>query len=791
MEKQRKKWFNSRSVLMTWTLSYLAVLLLPVILSALVYVQSSKMLTDEIHLANNSLLKQLRELMDKQVEAMERLNFELNWNTKVRELVDQHKYNIYPEEYLYDLHSATKDLVLYQTAYSEADLFYVYIAKQDTVMLPGIYRDTRFAYNEHHQSSELSYEEWISLLRREKFKGFVPLKRLLDRGGSVPALAYISTYDYEDGKPAGANVIMVDQSKILTAINNIQAFSKGQVLIADADNKVLVSSSESTLSSELPFGKLPEGGGMFFWKSGGNKYEVFNIPSAVSKLQYISIIPSEIYWKKAQLVRNLTLASIAVSLLGGGLLTYFFLRKNYNPVQRLVYAFRNKSSDRENNGNEFLYIQQAVDRTLTEMDHMVLEMKKQHYTLRSNFVTRLLKGKPDNGLPLEESLAAYEMELLSEEFAVLLFYVEDHDIFLERIQGKSTGEKLKLLDFIVTNVVEELANTKHRGYMTEADDALACLISLSAKSPEEQMQDLLQVARTAQEFLAEKYSIYITVSLSSVHSGLDQAHQAYQEAMYSMEYKLVMGKQEILPYEEIERYTSRTESDSGYYYPLQSEQQLINYVKVGDFPAAKGALEEILEMNFSKHSVSVPVARCLMLDLVGTLIKSIGELGGAQENILIQNPRRIDRLSSSETLAEMREQLVSMLQEACEFAEAKRMQNVQLNRQRALDGLIGEVSAYIDGHYTDPGLNVSLLGQLFEMKPTYLSKLFKDQTGEGLLETVNRKRIERAKQLMSGSRLTVNEAAEKSGFNDVGTFIRTFKKIEGITPGKYKEINDE
>ena len=522
-----------------------------------------------------------------------------------------------------------------------------------------------------------------------------------------------------------------------------------------------------------------------------HKYDVFNIPSAVSKLQYISIMPSEIYWKKAQLVRNLTLASIAVSLLGGGLLTYFFLRKNYNPVQRLVFAFRNKSSVRENGGNEFLYIQQAVDRTLNEMDHMMLEMKKQHYTLRSNFVTRLLKGKPDNGLPLEESLAAYGMELLSEEFAVLLFYVEDHDIFLERIQGKSTGEKLKLLDFIVTNVVEELVNLKHRGYMTEADDALACLISLSGKAPEEQMQDLLQVARTAQDFLAEKYSIYITVSLSSVHRGLDQVHQAYQEAIYSMEYKLVMGKQEILPYEDIERYTTRTESDSGYYYPLSQEQQLVNYVKIGDFSAAKAELEEILEANFSRHPLSVPVARCLMLDLVSTLIKSIGELGGAQENTLIQNPRRIDRLSSSETMAEMKEQLMGMLQEACEYAGAKRQQNVQLNRQRVLDGLLGEVSAYINSHFTDPGLNVSLLGQLFDMKPTYLSKLFKDQTGEGLLETINKKRIKLAKQLMAGSKLTVNEAAERSGFNDVGTFIRTFKKMEGITPGKYKEIHDE
>ncbi|ASA19840.1 helix-turn-helix domain-containing protein [Paenibacillus donghaensis] len=63
--------------------------------------------------------------------------------------------------------------------------------------------------------------------------------------------------------------------------------------------------------------------------------------------------------------------------------------------------------------------------------------------------------------------------------------------------------------------------------------------------------------------------------------------------------------------------------------------------------------------------------------------------------------------------------------------------------------------------------------------------------GEGLLDTINKKRIDGSKQLMTEKRLAVNEAAEKSGFNDVGTFIRTFKKIEGITPGKYKEIIDD
>lgn len=298
MEKIKNKWFNSRSVLLTWSLSYMAVLLLPVALSSIVYYQSSKMLTDEIHLANNSLLKQLRELMDKQIDAVNRLDFELNWNTKFRELVDQHKYVIFPEEYMYDLHDATKDMSLYQSAYSETDLFYIYLASRDTILLPGVYRNTRFAYAENHQSDSLSYEEWIDILQRKKFKGFVPVKRTNENGVSMEALAYVSTYDYEDDQPLGANVILLDKSKILSSLLNIEAFSKGHVVIADSDNNVLVSNSNTDLPARLPFGKQPGAGGMFIWESEGQQYEVFSIQSAVSSLRYISMIPSEVYWKK-------------------------------------------------------------------------------------------------------------------------------------------------------------------------------------------------------------------------------------------------------------------------------------------------------------------------------------------------------------------------------------------------------------------------------------------------------------------------------------------------------------
>lgn len=791
-----RKWFRSRSVLLTWTLSYLAVLLLPVVLSAMVYVQSSRMLADEIHLANDSLLKQLRELMDKQVAAVNRLNFELSWNTKVRELVDHHKYATFPQEYMYDLHNATKDLVLYQSAYSEPDLFYVYLASQDTVLLPGVYRSTEFAYQEHHQGGDISYESWLETLRSPKFRGFIPLKRSYNAENPIDALAYVSTYDYQDGKPSGANVIMIDQAKILTAIRNIEVFSRGHVLIADDDNRLLVSSAASKLPARLPFGDKARENSMFLWESEDVQYEVFSIESGVSNLRYFSLIPSDLYWQKAERVRNLTFLSIAASLFGGGLLTYIFLRRNYNPIKRIVNAFKGKPMLRgqdERPANEFAFIQQAVDNTLNELDQMTLEMNKQRFTLRSNFMMRLLKGIHDHELPLAESLAAFDMEWLSEDFAVMVFYLEDVGVFLERIQGKTGADKQKLLHFIVTNVVEEMVNEHHKGYMTETDGLLTCLVSLSGGSggaPDAAMEKLTKAACSAKAFLASQYSIFVAVTLSDVHRGTMHIPSAYQKALYAMEYKLATGGGDVMPYGEMHICGNRGDNDGGYHYPLQAEQQLMNFVKVGDYESARTLMNDILEQNLAKQLPAASAARFIVIDLAGTLVKCSGELGMAEGSNPAEQGKRMDKLASSMHLQEMRKQLNAMLKDVCAHAEARQAKNSEETRRRTLDQLVGDVSGFIVERCTDPDLNVSSLGRHFGMKPTYLSQLFKEQTGQSLLDAINGARIALAKELMAGERLTVGEAAEKSGFNDVGTFIRTFKKIEGITPGKYKATLD-
>ncbi|UKS27653.1 hypothetical protein LOZ80_01500 [Paenibacillus sp. HWE-109] len=211
------------------------------------------------------------------------------------------------------------------------------------------------------------------------------------------------------------------------------------------------------------------------------------------------------------------------------------------------------SADRLHEGsNEFQFIQHMISNTVNEKEQVKVRLKQQNYLLRSNFMNRLLKGRLDNQIPIEDALPAFEMHFDSEHYAVLLFYVEANELFFSSIDGKSENEKSRLLQFIVANVVEEIINARHIGYMTEIDDMLACIINFRDTEQAGGLTELRQMAGEAQQFLKNKFKIELTVSISNIHTSIVNLSIAYKESVDAMEYKLIMGRKEIISFNEIQ-----------------------------------------------------------------------------------------------------------------------------------------------------------------------------------------------------------------------------------------------
>ena len=93
----------------------------------------------------------------------------------------------------------------------------------------------------------------------------------------------------------------------------------------------------------------------------------------------------------------------------------------------------------------------------------------------------------------------------------------------------------------------------------------------------------------------------------------------------------------------------------------------------------------------------------------------------------------------------------------------------------------------IHSEYYSLDLNVAYIAEKLSMSVSYLSRTFSSRMGEGILNYINKYRIEKSKQYLLNKDLTLESIIEMVGFSSCNTYIRVFKKYSGITPGKWRE----
>ena len=83
-------------------------------------------------------------------------------------------------------------------------------------------------------------------------------------------------------------------------------------------------------------------------------------------------------------------------------------------------------------------------------------------------------------------------------------------------------------------------------------------------------------------------------------------------------------------------------------------------------------------------------------------------------------------------------------------------------------------------------ITIDQLADLVDLNPTYFSNLFARLMGTPPIQYVNRRRIEKAQQLLLSGHEPLHDIAARVGLTDVYYFSRLFKKIVGIAPSLYR-----
>ena len=95
------------------------------------------------------------------------------------------------------------------------------------------------------------------------------------------------------------------------------------------------------------------------------------------------------------------------------------------------------------------------------------------------------------------------------------------------------------------------------------------------------------------------------------------------------------------------------------------------------------------------------------------------------------------------------------------------------------------ITRYLQEHLAEE-VSLSVLAEEFHLSAQYISQLFKNEIGVGFLTYLTNIRMERAKQLLLSTSLSIAEVSEQSGYSDYRVFTKVFKKAEGITPSQYR-----
>jgi len=91
------------------------------------------------------------------------------------------------------------------------------------------------------------------------------------------------------------------------------------------------------------------------------------------------------------------------------------------------------------------------------------------------------------------------------------------------------------------------------------------------------------------------------------------------------------------------------------------------------------------------------------------------------------------------------------------------------------------VFTYIEEHFQED-ISVEQLSALAGLSRSHFSRLFKELSGQTILQYITAKRLQQAYHLLRHSSLSVSEVAEATGFNDIYYFSRIFKKHKKIAP---------
>ncbi|MBB6022018.1 AraC-like DNA-binding protein/sensor histidine kinase YesM [Paenibacillus sp. JGP012] len=506
--------------------------------------------------------------------------------------------------------------------------------------------------------------------------------------------------------------------------------------------------------------------------------EVEDKPVAVSYRQsplngwlYVSVVSLGQITAQSQKIAVVTGVATLIMLCVTGLVAIYGSRRMYSPISRLLQFTKGLDSPLPPAGrrqDEFIYIEERLSTLFSSEKTMREQMKGQHVHLQEFFMTKLLTGK------ISEEDFRYQGELY--DFPTGWSYLGVLMLQIDTLEGTRYEEKDRdLLLFAVNNMVGELLPSEIRFTPVMLDDAQVTVLASSLNDQVQLKEWMHKQADWIRERVVTYLNLPVSIGISRAYSSIGATPRAYQESREALQGRVSLGSRIILHYEDIQ---PRGQMEAALYTQLRMiEDQLASALKQGDEEKTDMYFTQYLGLLADKklHFSEYPV---IMVQLLSRVYQLVQEQGGDVAEVLGEKASMAYLLKLS-TLDEMTNWFRKRLFQPVILFWREREESQYMNIARRMIRLIEE-------RY-DRDLSLEACAEELNFHPVYLSRVFKKEAGVNFTEYLAEYRMEKAKTWLQTTDLKIAEIAEKLNYTNPTAFIRTFRKITGTTPGKYRE----
>ena len=765
----KKKELKRTRIFRGFLLSYILILILPYAFGSFVYFKALGIIEKDTKDARIFMLKQSSTIIDNYLKDLDRtvVSMSLNPNLKTLMYMNQPGYG---STDVYYLRLTQKELKTFNSSSTFRSDFYIFLKQGDLVLTSA---DVNFGIKDYYVNNfkdyNLSYEIWNQkILNSIHNREINSENTLVYKGNSDQKpryLTYVQSLPLESPqKNQGSIVFLINAGDIDKLLMGVDESKTGYTYILDKNGKMVTGVSNNNNSFPDISIERNSSTGFTFKKIDGIDMAVIYIKSSYNNWTYVTALPTKVFMDKAIYIKKIIVTIVIITLLLGVCISIYLTRRNIRPIQETMLTLRKFFKGELGNGkNEYDFLKNGVAKLVNTHDEMKKSMDTQELMMRSTFISRLMHGEISDQSEIEILSEHLDINLKGKKHAAVI-------IVLNRFSNIVNREVLIEQDInrvIIENVISKYIGGNGYTYILDADQ-ITLLLNYDTDDDLECEKITETMLLNVRNELQETFNININFGVGNLYEKVADINLSFSEAKNTL-----IALNEVNTDNSIIWYKNVKKESSAYYYPMELELQLINMAKSGNKNDIDRVLDIIYSKNFIQNSLTNYMEYNLFFDMRGTIIKTSG---GVSEKLDLKEV--INSNYSTMNVTEIFDTMKNAYYSICnEVSNKKRSHNNQL---------LEKLTDYIQSNYFSSEVSACNIASQFNISECYFSQFFKEQIGETFSDYLEKIRINRACELLTEKKMSVEDTSRLVGYNSAYTFRRAFKRVTGVLPTEYR-----